>query len=101
MDTVIIGAGIVGLGAAARLLQDGHHIRVHGLSPQLGEVRAVVQMGANAVKVLDHLRPRPTLDTLGMQPKPFEFRRGDDGALPHRMPLPRTRSMAVGRHLRS
>ncbi len=87
MDIVIIGAGIGGLAAAACLLQDGHRVRVFEQSAQLGEVGAGIQMSANAVKVLDHLRLRPAIAPLAVRPQAFEFRRYDDGGLLHRIAL--------------
>ena len=87
LDIAIVGAGLGGLAAAATLLQRGHRVRVAEQSPVLGEVGAGIQMSANAVKVLDHLGLRATLEPLAVRPKAFEFRRFDNGELLHRLPL--------------
>jgi salicylate hydroxylase len=87
MDIVIIGAGLGGLATAACLLQDGHRVRVFEQAPQLGEVGAGIQMSANAVKVLDHLGLRPSIEASAVRPLGFEFRRFDTAELLHRVPL--------------
>ena len=87
LDIAIVGAGLGGLAAAAALLQRGHRVRVAEQSPALGEVGAGIQMSANAMKVLDHLDLRATLEPSAVRRKAFEFRRFDDGELLHRLPL--------------
>ena len=96
MDIVIIGAGIGGLAAAACLLQDGHRVRVFEQAPQLGEVGASIQMSANAVKVLDHLGLRATIEPDAVRPLAFEFRRFDSGDLLHRIALGALHEQAHG-----
>jgi len=96
MDIVIIGAGIGGLAAAACLLQDGHRVRVFEQAPQLGEVGAGIQMSANAVKVLDHLGLRATIEPDAVRPLAFEFRRFDSGDLLHRIALGALHEQAHG-----
>ena len=87
MNIAVIGAGIGGLTAAACLLQRGHQVRVFEQASTLGEVGAGIQMSANAMKVLDALGLRATLEPLAVRPKAFEFRRFDDGVLLHSIPL--------------
>ncbi|WP_087743283.1 MULTISPECIES: FAD-dependent monooxygenase [unclassified Acidovorax] len=87
MEITLIGAGIGGLAAAASLIRHGHRVRVFEQAPELGEVGAAVQMSANAVKVLYDLGLKPTLETLGVKPASFEFRRFDDGELLHEIKL--------------
>jgi salicylate hydroxylase len=87
MEIAIVGAGIGGLAAAASLLMRGHRVRVFEQAAQLGEVGAGIQMSANAVKVLDHLGLRPSIEPAAVRPKAFEFRRFDSGELLHRLPL--------------
>lgn len=87
MRIAIVGAGIGGLTAAALLLQRGHQVRVFEQAPQLGEIGAGIQLSANAVKVLDHLKLRDCLEPTAVRPKSFEFRRFDSAELLHRIPL--------------
>lgn len=87
MDIIVIGAGIGGLAAAASLSRRGHRVRVFEQAPALGEIGAAVQMSANATKVLFDLGLRPTLDTAGVKPLSFEFRRYNDGELLHEIKL--------------
>jgi salicylate hydroxylase len=87
MDILIVGAGIGGLTAAACLLQRGHRVRVFEQATKLGEVGAGIQMSANAVKVLDSIGLRPALESFGVKPKAFEFRRFDTGEELHRIAL--------------
>jgi salicylate hydroxylase len=96
MQIAIIGAGIGGLTAAASLIRRGHRVRVYEQAPALGEVGAAVQMSANAVKVLYGLGLKPTLESQGVKPESFEFRRFDDGELLHRIPLGHAHHLAHG-----
>lgn len=84
---LIAGAGIGGLAAAGCLLQRGFDVRVFEQAPQLGEVGAGIQVSANAVKVLYALDLRERLEAVAVKPLAYEFRRFDDGALLHRVPL--------------
>ncbi|WOP15029.1 FAD-dependent monooxygenase [Ottowia sp. SB7-C50] len=96
MQIAIIGAGIGGLTAAASLIRRGHRVRVYEQAPALGEVGAAVQMSANAVKVLYGLGLKPTLESQGVKPESFEFRRFDDGELLHRIALGHAHHLAHG-----
>ncbi|GAB2585017.1 FAD-dependent monooxygenase [Ramlibacter solisilvae] len=96
MEIAVIGAGIGGLAAAASLLRRGHRVRVYEQAAELGEVGAAVQMSANAVKVLYGLGLQPTLESLGVKPLAFEFRRFDDGELLHEIKLGAAHEAAHG-----
>ncbi len=87
LNIAIIGAGLGGLCAAACLLRQGHRVRVFEQAQSLGEVGAGIQMSANAMKVLDHLGLRATLEPTAVRPLAFEFRRFDDGEMLHRLRL--------------
>ena len=87
MNILIVGAGIGGLTAAIRLVQQGHRVRVVEQAKVLGEVGAGIQMSANAVKVLQAIGIEPALEATGVKPKAFEFRRFNTGELLHRIPL--------------
>ncbi|WP_160142146.1 FAD-dependent monooxygenase [Pigmentiphaga humi] len=85
--TIIVGAGIGGLTAAACLLKRGLPVRVFEQAPTLGEVGAGIQSSANAVKVLYDLGLREELEQTVVRPQAFEFRRFDTAELMHRIPL--------------
>jgi len=87
MEISVIGAGIGGLAAAASLIRRGHRVHVYEQAAELGEVGAAVQMSANAVKVLYDLGLKSTLESLGVKPAAFQFRRFDDGELLHEIKL--------------
>ena len=96
MEITVIGAGIGGLTAAASLIRCGHRVRVYEQAAEPGEVGAAVQMSANAVKVLFQLGLKPTLESLGVKPGAFEFRRFDDGELLHEIKLGPAHAAAHG-----
>ena len=87
LDIAIVGAGLGGLAAAVTLLRRGHRVRIAEQAPTLVEVGAGIQVSANAMKVLDRLGLRATLEPQAVRPQAFEFRRFDDGELLHRLPL--------------
>lgn len=87
MKTLIAGAGLGGLTAAACLLKRGHEVEVYEQAPELGEVGAGIQLSANSVKVLDTLGLRAQLDAVSVRPLAYEFRRFDTGEMLHRVPL--------------
>lgn len=89
---LIAGAGLGGLAAAACLLKRGHDVHVYEQAPVLGEVGAGVQQSANSVKVLYDLGLQKELDTWGVRPETYEYRRYDTGELLHSMPF-------AGQHL--
>jgi salicylate hydroxylase len=85
--TLIAGAGLGGLTAAACLLKRGLAVEIHEQASQLGEVGAGIQLSANAVKVLYDLGLREALESVAVKPLAYEFRRYDTGELLQRMPL--------------
>lgn len=96
MDIALIGAGLGGLAAAAVLQQRGHRVRVFEQHAVLGEVGAGIQMSANAMKVLDAIGVRATLEPVAVRPQAFEFRRYDSGEILHRLPLGETHEQRHG-----
>jgi salicylate hydroxylase len=87
LNIIIAGAGLGGLTAAACLLKKGFRVRVYEQAEALGEIGAGIQSSANAVKVLYYLGLREELDKVAVRPQAFEFRRFNNAALMHRIPL--------------
>ncbi|MEC3997080.1 FAD-dependent monooxygenase [Actinacidiphila sp. DG2A-62] len=52
---VVVGAGIGGVGVALALARHGHPVLVLEQALQTGEIGAGIQLGPNALRVLDHL----------------------------------------------
>jgi salicylate hydroxylase len=75
----IIGAGIGGLTAAVALHQAGFAVDVYEQAEQLTEVGGGINMGPNAVRVLQRLGLGPALDRDGVRPLFTHQRRWQDG----------------------
>ena len=90
MKVLIAGSGIGGLTAALCLHQGGHDVSVFESAPELGEIGAGIQLGANAVKVLDSLGLRADLEQVVVRPEAIRFRLFDTGETLHEVPLGRT-----------
>ena len=87
MRIVIAGAGIGGLVAALCLHKDGHEVVICEQSAQLSEIGAGIQLGANALQVLDYLGLLPQLAELAVAPKSVLFRDFSSGKILHRLDL--------------
>ncbi len=72
--TIIAGAGLGGLTAAASLLLAGFHVEVYEQAGELGEIGAGVQQSANATHVMRHLGILEELRAVAYQPPVTEFR---------------------------
>jgi salicylate hydroxylase len=75
----IIGAGIGGLTAAVALRQAGFAVDVYEQAPELTEVGGGINLGPNAVRVLQRLGLGPALDRDGVRPLFTHQRRWQDG----------------------
>jgi salicylate hydroxylase len=75
----IIGAGIGGLTAAVALRHAGFDVDVYEQAPELTEVGGGINMGPNAVRVLQRLGLGPALDRDGVRPLFTHQRRWQDG----------------------
>lgn len=84
---VVIGAGIGGLTAACALRQHGFDVQVYERSSELGEVGAGLQIGPNAVKVLNALGLEERLRAIAAEPDETVSVRWDDASLRYREPL--------------
>ncbi len=75
----IIGAGIGGLTAAVALRHAGFTVDVYEQAAELTEVGGGINMGPNAVRVLQRLGLGPALDRDGVRPLFAHQRRWQDG----------------------
>ena len=86
-SVTIIGAGIGGLTAALALRQAGCDVHVYEQAPELTEVGGGINMGPNAVRVLQRLGVSPALDSVGVRPTFTWQRRWQDGRTLQQAPL--------------
>ncbi|WP_424139524.1 FAD-dependent monooxygenase [Roseomonas chloroacetimidivorans] len=83
----IIGAGIGGLTAAALLQRRGYDVRVYEQAKAFARIGAGIQQSSNALKVLRALGLEPRLRELAFQPKSWNNREWDTGAVKYELPL--------------
>ena len=81
MKFLIAGAGIGGLTAALCLDQAGHEVQIFEQSMQFSEIGAGLQVGANALRVLQHLGLRSAVEAVSVAPQRAEFREHRSGEL--------------------
>jgi salicylate hydroxylase len=81
MRIAIIGGGVGGLTAAIALRRRGHEVEVLEQAPAISAVGASLQLGPNAVRLLDELGLLPALRGIGVRPDAVDFLRWDDGSL--------------------
>ena len=84
---VVVGAGVGGLAAALALWAKGVRPLVLERAPELGEAGAGVQLGPNAVRVLDALGVGGEVRAAAFRPDAVEVRRASDSRLLLRAPL--------------
>src|SRR4051794_26911177 len=77
----IVGAGIGGLTTAIALAREGIEVEVLEQAPELTMVGASLQLGPNAVRLLDALGLRPALREVGVLTPAVELRRWDDDSV--------------------
>ena len=87
MRIVIVGAGVGGLAAALALSRRGLPAVVLERAPALGEAGAGVQLGPNAVRVLDALGVGEAVRAASCAPEAIEVRGAADGRLRLQAPL--------------
>ena len=85
MRVLIAGAGLGGLTAALCLRDAGHEVTVFESARALGEVGAGIQVGGNAVRVLDSLGLRGELEAVSVRPEGVQFRLFDTGEVLHEL----------------
>ena len=93
----VIGAGIGGLAAALALARRGARVRVFEQAERLGEIGAGIQLGPNAVAVLEALGLRDAVATQASAPAAIELRDHHGGRVVARVPLGQTTEARYGR----
>ena len=87
MKVAIVGGGVGGLTAAIALARAGIDVEVLEQTPAISQVGASLQLGPNALRLLDELGLLPELRRIGVLPDAVELVRWDDGSLLLRSPL--------------
>ena len=87
LSIAIIGGGIGGLTAGCALKERGFDVNVYEKATELREVGAGLQLGPNAVKVLDALGFRDALRAFACEPPDMVSLEWNDASLRYRQPL--------------
>lgn len=87
LKVAIVGAGIGGMTAAGALHRMGHEVVVLERAPELGEVGAGLQLGPNAVKVIEALGLDEEITRTAAEPVDMVSIKWDDATLRYRDPL--------------
>jgi salicylate hydroxylase len=87
MRVAIVGGGIGGLTAAIALAREGIEVEVFEQAPVIAQVGASLQLGPNALRLLDELDLLQQLRAIGVRPQAVDLVRWDDASLLHRTVL--------------
>lgn len=87
MRVAIVGGGVGGLTAAAALLRKGLECVVYEQAPAVAAAGASLQLGPNALRLMDDLGLLPALREIGVRPQAVDFVRWSDGSLLLHTPL--------------
>jgi salicylate hydroxylase len=82
----IVGAGIGGLTAAYALRRDGHEVVVFEQTSEFAALGASIDVGPNAIRLLDELGLAKAIRRVGVRPEWIELVRWQDGQTLLRMP---------------
>jgi salicylate hydroxylase len=96
LKIAIVGGGIGGLTAACALQGCGFEVDVYERASELREVGAGLQLGPNAVKVLDALGFGPALRKVACEPPDMVSLEWHDASLRYRQPLGRVAERQFG-----
>jgi salicylate hydroxylase len=100
LRVAVIGGGIGGLSVALALRQAGFAVDVYEQAPALTEVGGGINMGPNAIRVLQRLGLGPGLDREGVRPLSMRQRRWQDGRTLQQAPLnPRCEELYRAPHM--
>lgn len=86
-EIAVAGGGVAGLAAALALARRGARVRVFEAAPELGEVGAGLQLGPNAVAVIEALGLRAMAEAAASRPEAIELREHREGRPVARLPL--------------
>ncbi len=81
MIAAIVGAGVGGLTAAIALVRKGIDVVVLEQSLEVAAVGASLQLGPNALRLMDDLELLPALREIGVRPAAIDLLRWDDGSV--------------------
>ncbi|KZO90144.1 FAD/NAD(P)-binding domain-containing protein [Calocera viscosa TUFC12733] len=81
IDITVVGCGLGGLAAAYALSKAGHRVTILEAAPAIGEVGAGIQVTSNVSKLLIRWGLRKQLESLGVVPAGFCFRRWENGEM--------------------
>lgn len=81
MKVAIAGGGVGGLVAAIALARRDIEVAVYEQAPAPESLGASLQLGPNALRLMDDLDLLPSLRTIGVRPDAVEFLRWDTGAV--------------------
>jgi salicylate hydroxylase len=87
MRVAIAGGGVGGLTAAAALAHKGIECTVYEQAPELSVTGASLQLGPNALRLMDELGLLAALRAIGVRPEAVDFVRWRDGSLLLHTPL--------------
>jgi salicylate hydroxylase len=87
MRVAIAGGGVGGLTAAAALARKGIECVVYEQAPALAVTGASLQLGPNALRLMDDIGLLPALREIGVRPEAVDFVRWTDGSLLLHTPL--------------
>jgi salicylate hydroxylase len=87
VKVAIVGAGVGGLTAAIALAGNGIEVEVYEQATALNAVGASLQLGPNALRLMDALGSLPALRRIGVLPDAVDFIRWDDGSRLLRTPM--------------
>jgi len=87
VKVVIAGGGVGGLTAAAGLAHKGIECTVYEQTPELAVAGASLQLGPNALRLMDEIGLLPALREIGVRPEAVDFVRWTDGSLLLHTPL--------------
>jgi salicylate hydroxylase len=87
MKVAIAGGGVGGLTAAAALARKGIECTVYEQAPELSAAGASLQLGPNALRLMDEIGLLPALREIGVRPDAVDFVRWTDRSLLLHTPL--------------